>query len=109
MATPDDFDRIDIRVGAIVEVEDFPRAKKPSYRARIDFGPQIGSKWTSVQATNYPKQELIGMQVVAVINLPPKNIAGFMSEVLALGVPQDDGTLSLLVPSKPARLGGRVY
>ena len=109
MATYDDFTRLDIRTGVIVHVEEFPRARNPSYKVRIDFGPEIGTKWSSVQATNYTKDALVGMQVVAVVNFEPKNIAGFMSEVLVLGVPQEDGSLSLLTPSKAAKLGGRVY
>ncbi|MCG0240107.1 MAG: tRNA-binding protein [Firmicutes bacterium] len=109
MATFEDFQRLDIRTGVIVEVEDFPRARKPAYRIVVDFGPEIGKKRSSVQATNYTKEELKGMQVVAVVNLPPKNIAGFLSEVLVLGVPGEDGQVSLLVPSRPALLGGRVY
>ncbi|MFO7173762.1 MAG: tRNA-binding protein [Bacillota bacterium] len=109
MATVEDFQRLDIRTGVIVEVEDFPRARKPAYRVVVDFGPEIGKKRSSVQATNYTKEELKGMQVVAVVNLPPKNIAGFLSEVLVLGVPGVDGQVSLLVPSRPAVLGGRVY
>lgn len=104
-----DFERIDIRTGVIVKVEDFPRARKPSYRVTIDLGPQIGQKQSSVQATNYSKSELIGLQVICVVNFAPKNIAGFMSEVLVLGVPGDDGQLSLLTPTRKAVLGERVY
>lgn len=109
MITFDDFEKVDIRAGVILEVEDFPRARNPSYKARIDFGEEIGIKWTAMQATKYPKEELIGMPVVGVVNFPPKNIAGFMSEVLVLGVPQADGTVSILTPSRPAVIGGRVY
>jgi tRNA-binding protein len=109
MATIDDFQKLEIRIGMIVEVDDFPRAKKPSYRVVVDFGPEIGRKKSSVQATNYSKDELVGMQVVAVINFPPRNIAGFMSEILILGVPGEDDLLSLLTPSRPAKLGGAVY
>ncbi len=109
MISYDDFARVDMRAGVIVEVEDFPRAKNPSYKVKIDFGPDIGPKWTSVRATNYPKETLIGMQIIGVVNFPSKNIAGFMSEVLVLGVPQEDGSLSLLTPSLPAKLGTRVY
>lgn len=109
MATFDDFLKLDLRVGRIVQAEDFPRARKPAYRVTIDFGPEIGQKRSSMQATNYTREELVGFQVVAVVNFPPKNIAGFMSEVLVLGVPGEDGQLSLLTPSRPATLGGRVY
>ncbi|HLY27653.1 MAG TPA: tRNA-binding protein, partial [Aggregatilineales bacterium] len=109
MATYDDFTKLDIRTGVIEHVEDFPRARNASYKVRVNFGPEVGTKWSSVQATNYGKDALIGMQVVAVVNFEPKNIAGFMSEVLVLGVPQEDGSLSLLTPSLPGRLGGKVY
>jgi tRNA-binding protein len=109
MATFDDFQSIDMRVGEIVAVEDFPRARNPSYRIRVNFGGEFGEKWSAAQATNYTREELIGRQVVAVVNFAPKNIAGFMSECLILGVPGEDGQVSLLTPSRPAPLGGRVY
>jgi len=105
----DDFLKLDMRVGEIVEVQDFPRARNPAYKVRVRFGPEVGERWSSVQATNYAKDELIGRQVIGVINLPPRNIAGFMSECLILGVPGADGRLSLLIPSRPAEVGGRVY
>jgi tRNA-binding protein len=104
-----DFERLDIRVGVVTDVEDFPRAKKPAYRITVDFGENIGMKQSSVQAKNYNPDSLKGMQVIAVINLPPKNIAGFQSEVLILGVPGENGELSLLTPSFTARKGGAVY
>lgn len=111
MITYEDFSKVDMRVGKIIQVEDFERAQKPSYKVKVDFGPEIGVKWSSVQAKReYTKEELIGWQVVGVVNFPPKNIAGFMSEVLLLGVPAEDGSLSLLEPSRrPAQLGGKVY
>lgn len=109
MATVEDFQKIDLRTGTIVEVDDFARARVPSYRVTIDFGPQLGQRSTAMQATNYTKDELCGMQIVAVVNLPPRNIAGFLSEVLVLGVPGVDGRLSLLVPSRRADAGGAVY
>jgi tRNA-binding protein len=106
----EDFEKVDIRVGKVIHVEDFPRARKPSYRVQVDFGPDIGVKWSSIGAKQeYTKEEMLGRLVVAVVNFPPKNIAGFMSEVLVLGVPHEDGSLSLLQPSKPARLGGKAY
>jgi tRNA-binding protein len=108
-ASYDDFLKLDLRVGEIVEVQDFPRARNPAYKVRVRFGESIGERWSSVQATNYPKDALLGLQVIAVVNFPPKNIAGFLSECLVLGVPGEDGALSLLVPSRPAQLGGRVY
>ncbi len=103
-----DFEKVDVRVGTVVAVDDFPRARNPSWRLTIDFGPELGERRTSAQATNYAKDELLGMQVLAVVNFEPKNIAGFMSEVLVLGVPGEDG-ISLLTPSRPAPDGGRVY
>jgi tRNA-binding protein len=109
MITFDDFLKVDMRAGVILEVEDFPRARNPSYKVKVDFGDEIGVKWTAMQATMYSKEELVGMQVVGVVNFPPKNIAGFLSEVLILGVPQQDGTVSILTPTRPAMLGGRVY
>src|SRR5690349_604848 len=106
----EDFEKVDVRAGVITAVEDFPRARNPSYRLEIDFGPEIGVKRTSAQVTNYSKEELVGMQVVAVVNFPPKNIAGFQSEVLVLGVDGADGRgLALLTPSREAVLGARMY
>ena len=111
MATFDDFLKLDIRVGEIVEVEDFPKAKNPSYKLQIDFGFDVGIKASSAQITNYPKEDLIGKQILGVINFPPRNIAGFMSEVLVLGVPsrENEKQVSLLTPSKKAVLGSKVY
>jgi tRNA-binding protein len=108
----DDFDKVDMRVGEIIEVQDFPRARNPSYKIRVYFGEEIGEKWSSAQLTNYGKEELIGRQVIAVVNFAPKNIAGFMSECLILGVPcldEGDGKVSALMPSRPGVVGGRVF
>ena len=105
----DDFAKVDMRAGTITTVEDFPRARKPAYKVTIDFGEEIGSRQSSIQATNYPKEALLGMRVIGVVNMPPRNIAGFMSEVLVLGVPGVDGDLALLTPSREAAPGGRVY
>ncbi len=109
VATYEDFQRLDILAGVITEVEDFPRARTPAYRVTVDFGPEIGVKRSSAQATNYRKDELIGLPVVAIVNMPPRNIAGFLSEVLILGVPGEQGEVSLLTPSRPAPIGGRVH
>jgi len=107
----EDFKKVDMRIGKIIEVEDFPRAKNPSYRVKIDFGKEIGIKKSSLQAKqDYSKEEMLGRYVVCVVNFEPKNIAGFLSEVLVLGVPHEDGGLSLLEPGrKPVPLGAGVY
>lgn len=105
----DTFLEVDIRVGVITEVEDFPRARNPSYRLTVDFGPEIGTKRSSAQVTTYTHDELRGMRVVAVVNFEPRNIAGFMSEVLVLGVPDADGNVTLLSPTREVPLGGRMY
>jgi tRNA-binding protein len=108
--TYEDFEKLHVAVGKIVHVEDFPRARKPSYRLRVDFGPEIGVRNSVVAAkVEYPSEQLLERLVVAVVNFPPRNIAGFMSEVLILGVPAEDGSLSLLEPSRGAKLGGEVY
>ena len=105
----DDFERVELRIGTVTAVEDFPLARNPSYRITVDFGPDLGERRSSVQATNYSEEDLLGAQVIAVVNFAPKNIAGFMSEVLVLGVPGRDGRISLLTPSRGAERGGRVY
>jgi tRNA-binding protein len=106
----DDFLKVDMRAGEIVAVEDFPRARNPSYKITVDFGPEIGLRTTSAQAkTGYEQDELLGRFVVAVVNFPPKNIAGFQSEMLILGVDAGDGTLSLLHPGRGTTKGARVY
>ena len=104
-----DFEKVDIRVGVITEVEDFPRARNPSYRLTIDFGGEIGTKRSSAQITTYTHEELRGRQVVAVVNFEPRNIAGFMSEVLVLGVPDAEGNVVLLSPTREVPAGGRMY
>lgn len=106
----DDFLKVDIRAGRIVEVEQFPRARTPSYRVQVDFGEEVGRKWSSVAAKReYTEKEMSGRLVLGIVNLPPRNIAGFISEVLLLGVPAEDGSLSLLEPSRGAKIGTRVY
>ena len=106
----DDFARIDIRVGRIVRAEPFTEARKPSYRLTIDFGPEIGEKVSSAQLTvTYPERAaLIGRQVVAVVNFPPRRIAGFASEVLVLGAIGPDGEVDLLRPDPPSAEGLRI-
>jgi tRNA-binding protein len=104
----DDFEKVDIRSGTIIEVNDFPKAKKPSYQLRIDFGP-LGIKQSSAQVTHhYTKEELAGRQVVAVVNFPPKQIANFFSECLVLGVYDENNQVILLQPNKPVANGQRI-
>ncbi len=111
MATIDDFQMLDIRVGKITEVEDFPQARKPSYKLTIDFGDEIGIKHSSAQLVKYyKKEELIGKKVLGVVNFPPRQIGPFMSESLTLGVPDEDHECILIVPDKDnAIIGGKLY
>ena len=104
------FDRVEMRVGRIVAAEPFPEARKPSYRLRIDFGPDVGERVSSAQlSVTYPDREaLVGRQVVAVLNFPPRRIAGFASEVLVLGAMGDDGQVYLLRPDPPSPDGLRI-
>ena len=105
-----DFDRVDIRVGRILHAEDFPEARKPAYKLVIDFGPEIGTRKSSAQLTSrYSREELEGRLVLAVVNFPPRQIGPFMSEVLTLGVPDEEGAVVLLVPDKNVPLGGRMF
>ena len=108
MATFDDFMKLDIRVGTIVEVAAFEKAKKPAYQLHIDFGNELGIKKTSAQITNhYKPEELIGKQVLAVVNFPPKQIADFMSEVLVLGTYSEGGVV-LITPDKEVKNGDKL-
>ena len=102
-----DFERVDMRVGRIVEVETFPEARKPAYKLTIDFGP-YGLKRSSAQITNYLLEELAGRLIVAVVNFPPKRIGPFVSEVLVLGAIQPDDSVILLTPDPGAELGSRI-
>jgi tRNA-binding protein len=105
--TFDQFAVVDIRVGRIVEVEDFPEARKPAWKLRVDFGPDIGIKRSSAQVKNYAREELEGRLVLAVVNFPPRQIGPVRSEVLVLGTYSEDGVL-LLSPEPNAALGDRV-
>ncbi len=106
----DDFLKVDIRVGTVIAAENFPQARKPAYKLTIDFGPVIGTKRSSAQITKYyDPATLVGQQVVAVVNFPPRQIGPFMSQVLTLGVPDDSGEVVLLQPSRPVPNGGRMF
>jgi len=108
--TYDDFLSVDIRVGTIVDAQPFPEARKPAYKLFIDFGEEIGQKKTSAQVTDhYAIGDLIGRQVMAVVNFPPRQIGPFMSEVLTLGVMDKDGAIVLLHPDQKVPNGGRMH
>ncbi|MDN4592413.1 tRNA-binding protein [Polycladomyces subterraneus] len=109
MVTYADFERIEMRVGRIVRVESFPEARKPAYRLWIDFGEPLGVKKSSAQITKlYETDTLVGTQVIAVTNLPPRQVANFISEVLVLGVVLDDGEVALIRPDREVPLGKRI-
>lgn len=109
-ATMDDFDRLDIRAGTIVDAQPFPEARKPSIRLWVDFGGTVGVKRSAAQITvHYAPDRLIGRQVMAVVNFPPRRIAGFESEVLVLGVPDESGAVVLLKPDLQVPNGGRMF
>jgi len=106
----EDFVRVDIRVGTIVAAEPYPEARRPAYKLQVDFGPEIGVKRTSAQLTvHYRIEELLGRQVAAVVNFPPKQIGKFMSEILVLGFPDAEGAVVLIAPEKPVPNGGKLF
>ena len=109
MATFEEFLAIDMRVGRVVRVEDFPDARKPAWKLFIDFGGEIGEKRSSAQIAHYAREELEDRLVVAVVNFPPRQIGPFMSEVLVLGLPDEEGRVTLLRPDADVPVGGRVY
>lgn len=106
----DDFARVDIRVGRITRAEPFPEARKPAYRLWLDFGPEIGEKRSSAQiTTHYALDELVGRQVLAVVNFPPRQIGPVKSEVLVLGLPDEAGEVVLIGPGHEVPLGGKLF
>lgn len=110
MATIDDFEKLDIRVGKVLTADDFPEARRPAYKLTIDFGPEIGIKKSSVQIVeNYKKEDLIGRLVMGVVNFPPRQVGPFISETLTLGVPDANGKVVLVAPDADAPLGGKLY
>ena len=106
----EDFEKVEVRVGTVVAAEPFPEAQKPAIKLSVDFGPEVGTRRTSAQLTaHYSPEVLVGRQVVAVVNFPPKRIAGFESEVLVLGVPDGNEDVVLLAPDYEVPPGGRMF
>jgi tRNA-binding protein len=105
----DEFSKVELRVGTIIEVEDFPEARVPAYRLRVDFGPEIGIRKSSAQITAlYGREELLGRQILGVVNFPPKQIGPFRSECLVTGLYRDDGAVVLAVPDQPVANGSKL-
>lgn len=110
MITYEDFAKVDIRVGKIVRAEPYPEARKPAIKLWVDFGPELGEKRSSAQITrHYAPEDLIGRQVMAVVNFPPRQIGKFLSEVLVLGLPDGDGEVVLIGPGHEVPIGGKMF
>ena len=106
----DDFLKVDIRTGTVVDAQPYPEARKPAIKLWVDFGGELGVKKSSAQITkHYVPEELIGKRVMAVVNFPPRQIGKFMSEILVLGVPDEDGEVVLITPDKDVPIGGRLF
>jgi len=108
VATIEDFEKLDMRVGQVVRVDEFPEARVPAWKLEIDFGPEVGLKHSSAQITHYPREELDGRLVVGVVNFPPRRIAGFESEVLVLGALDSEKGVVLLQPDREVERGDRI-
>jgi tRNA-binding protein len=105
----EDFQKVDVRVGRVTRVEEFPEARQPAWKLWLDFGPEIGEKRSSARIAHYPREELEGSLVLAVVNFPPRQIGPVRSEVLVLGVPDEEGQVVLLRPASDVPVGGRMF
>ncbi len=110
MISYDDFSKVEIRVGTVVQVEEFPAARRPAWKLEVDFGPELGIKRSSAQITQlYKREELLGKQVLAVVNFPPKQIGPFISEVLVLGLSNEEGAIVLIAPDRKVPNGNKLH
>jgi tRNA-binding protein len=109
LATIEDFERMEMRVGRVLAVDEFPEARQPAWKLTIDFGPEVGEKRSSAQITNYAREELEGRLVVGVVNFPPRRIGPFESEVLVVGASDEEGRVILLRPDSDVPVGSRIH